>query len=1626
MPQIENNTPYYYAAARHPTDLLPLSMYTNISTSMLSEAAAAGGVIQKKFWFSTLLSAGGQVTIDAIDITINSNTNTIDIIGKNPSGSIISFATGISLLSGTAMEAQFAAVMTAVAGAFGVTPVGWMALGIIALSAGGTAFVHHTYVDDIIKDLTDAQAVAGAADVDIRLHDASGSLVSGAYFRNGLGNNGTNDKTQVVSALTDMILAGGTSTNDNSAQIAIAMPNFKFDVLLQEGSSFRLVDTYTVYDGKVIEDIADFYEVNVQTLFQGRLALWTDNVSENPYQLFTTNSSNSWIVSTATDRLSLNIDGNSGLPNFVQFHVSDITTNVAIFTGTQSDNLILGTAGRDLLRGESDSQTAFGNDVIFGGGGDDLIIGALGADLLYGGAGNDAFTVTTSPTALSGDLYHGGDFKTDVSNDGQDRVDYFASRFGVKVDLSGFHEGTAQRWDSNSNTVSGPVDRLVSIENITGSFFHDLITGSAGNNILKGDFGDDIIRGGAGNDTLDGESGTRDVADYSLDPAGVNVDLGLSIATDGWGDVDTLKNFEHIMGSAFNDTLKGSVGDDVIFGNAGNDVIRASAGIDNIFGGDGDDTLTFEGLVTPVTISFLGYRLGDGSMQGMYSEIENIILGSGNDRVETDSTIPDDSASSDPVLVDMGTGFDAVVVSGGVLENGVIYSAPSRLSLNVTGFEIISGGGLSVRTLGNSFGLSATSASYQEYQKPLIIDYQSGTVSDGQRTDLFANKFMNFTGTDLGDTIIFPSLGTGKFYLGLGDDTVSGVSSFSQGNSLTYSGGNDHVFGTSTVDSLRLEQYISASDVTITELNHRSKDIRLSNGDPATQINFELQIEVAGRGSITFHNQIKFVSSEGEIIGSGVPQISLADGRTYNNHTENYDLDGLVISALPLGSRYDDFLFAANGYDGNDTITGTSWGSTGIEMDGGNGNDTLLGGSDSEVLWGGWGDDVVSGGAGQDMLHGSFGDDLIEGGDGDDLIFGEADDDTLKGGNGNDYIEGNIGNDSLEGGAGNDRLIGGRGVDIIDGGAGNDILEGGEGDDQYIFAAGGGDDVIIDGSGFDTLALSGNLTLANLRFSQVGEDLVIGIASGVTIKGQFSGDPSRVVDVVSFSDGSKVNLPNPFMQTNQPPIAVGDEFSVNEDTLLVDNVMANDSDPDGDTLDVLASTLMTASGGTVVLHENGDFTYTPVLNFHGSDSFDYTLSDALGETDTATVTITVSPVNDAPLATDDSFTSMEDASLAGNLLSNDLDVDDIVLSALAGTFTTLHGGTVAIAIDGSFIYTAATNFNGMDSFDYTVRDTAGSIDTGKALVNVTPVNDGPDAKNDNFTVTLGHQVNGNLLSNNGHGADTDIDGNPLSVQPGAFTTAQGHSVTINANGTFTYIPAFDFLGTDSFSYTLNDGQGGTDTATAYISVKLPAGAKTGHAGTDILFGGNGDNVIAGLGGDDLLYGGKGHDIILGGEGSDLIFGGKGNDKLSGGAGDDFIHADGGKDELYGGTGDDWLMGSSDDDILHGDAGRDTLLGGGGKNTYVFERDTAFSGADTIMDFDKKRDQIDISDVLHNFDPLHDVIAHFVKVTTSQGKTTLSVDADGTDNGAHFVAITIIQGAGKLDLASMINQDNLVI
>ncbi len=285
---------------------------------------------------------------------------------------------------------------------------------------------------------------------------------------------------------------------------------------------------------------------------------------------------------------------------------------------------------------------------------------------------------------------------------------------------------------------------------------------------------------------------------------------------------------------------------------------------------------------------------------------------------------------------------------------------------------------------------------------------------------------------------------------------------------------------------------------------------------------------------------------------------------------------------------------------------------------------------------------------------------------------------------------------------------------------------------------------------------------------------------------------------------------------NDAPVANTDAIAGLEDSSVSGNVLTNDTDPDGDALTVTSTgTLTTGKGGTVVMAADGSFVYTPAANYNGPDSFLYTISDGNGGTATATVGITVSPVNDAPVANTDGISGLEDSSVTGSVLTNDTDPDGDALTVTStGTLTTGKGGTVVMAADGSFVYTPAANYNGPDSFLYTISDGNGGTATARVGITVAPVNDAPFAGNDSFAGNEDTTVSGNVLTN-----DIDPDGDVLTVaSTGAQSTAEGGTVVVNADGSFTYTPPADFHGLDSFTYRVSDGNGGTATATAEIAV----------------------------------------------------------------------------------------------------------------------------------------------------------------------------------------------------------------
>ena len=275
---------------------------------------------------------------------------------------------------------------------------------------------------------------------------------------------------------------------------------------------------------------------------------------------------------------------------------------------------------------------------------------------------------------------------------------------------------------------------------------------------------------------------------------------------------------------------------------------------------------------------------------------------------------------------------------------------------------------------------------------------------------------------------------------------------------------------------------------------------------------------------------------------------------------------------------------------------------------------------------------------------------------------------------------------------------------------------------------------------------------------------------------------------------------------NDNPIANDDSRSITEDSGLIQiDVLANDNDPDmANTLSIVAVGA-TDNGGTAV-ENSGQIDYTPALNFVGTETFTYTISDSNGGSDTATVSINVGGSNDPPQAQDDARQTFEDAMITIDVLDNDTDLDGDSLTILS-----VNGAVNGTAvIQGNQIkYTPHPHYYGTDTFTYTMSDGEFN-DTAIVTVTIVSVNDLPDAVDDSATTTAGTKVIIEPLEN-----DIDfVEGSPLTI----VSLSNPANGTITTNGTtITYTPNSGFIGVDQITYTISDGQ---DTVTATVSVTV--------------------------------------------------------------------------------------------------------------------------------------------------------------------------------------------------------------
>ena len=497
------------------------------------------------------------------------------------------------------------------------------------------------------------------------------------------------------------------------------------------------------------------------------------------------------------------------------------------FWGTETENSFWGRAGNDLLDGHGGDDKLYGeagNDVLIGGAGNDLLDGGIGDDTLNGGAGADILTGGdgvdvadySSSTAgvsvnLATGLGAGGDAQGDklatienligsnfadvlTGNAGAntlragagndvlvgsgggdimdggadvDAADYSASTAGVQVNLAtglgigGFAAG----------------DTLISIENLVGSKFDDVLTGDAGANLISGGAGVDLVVGGAGADSLNGGADI-DTVSYATSTAGVTVNLGLGTGLGGDAEGDTLSGFENLIGSNFADILFGDVGKNTISGGTGNDHLYGTGGGDTFDGGAGLDWIDYRNSTAAVTVN-LATGVGSGGFaQGdTYVNIEDI-----RGSKFGDTLIGNDSAN----VIYAGAGTDIISGGGG---NDMIYSGG--------GYDIINGGaGTDTLSYVNSWAnvvasLATGIGAYGEASRDTITGIEN----------LVGSKFDDTLTGDAGVNRLTGGAGADALNGGAGDDTLIGGTG---GDTLNGGDGQDTANYAAALDAVTL------------------------------------------------------------------------------------------------------------------------------------------------------------------------------------------------------------------------------------------------------------------------------------------------------------------------------------------------------------------------------------------------------------------------------------------------------------------------------------------------------------------------------------------------------------------------------------------------------------------------------------------------------------------------------------------------------------------------------------------------------------------------------------------------------------------------------------------------------
>lgn len=709
---------------------------------------------------------------------------------------------------------------------------------------------------------------------------------------------------------------------------------------------------------------------------------------------------------------------------------------------------------------------------------DDLLIWQ-NSTRMHGGAGNDAFyanwsalttavvwnndpnaTVTVNNTSLAGlerlviSTGAGADRISNLLAQGNDEIstgtgnDMIASGAGNDTLDGGAGSDTLDGGEGSDRMVGGDGDDVYYVDNtgdqviesnsniatggndwVYSSVTHTLaanvenlrLTGSGATN-GSGSAGNNTLLASAGDNVLDGLGGI-DTLLYSDAATGVTVNLALTTAqSTGGSGIDTIRSFENLGGSAYADQLTGSNGANMIDGGAGNDTLAGGGGVDTLAGGLGDDSYVYDG--TDLIVELPGEGIDEVQASASHilgAHLENLrLLGA--------AAINATGNESDNVL--FANAGDNVLDGSAGNDTASYAQAETAVTVSLLSTAAQTTGGSGSDTL-------------------LSIENLTGSTFDDSLSGNGTNNLLTgAAGSDYLDGL----KGNDTLEGGDGDDTLVGGA------------GNDTLIGGAGNDVYALQ----GADAVLEDLGAGIDEVRTS-GSYGIGANIE-NVRLQGTGNPN-------VSGNGlnNIIHANVGNNVLNGAGGVDTVSYYFAGSAVTVSLSVVGAQ-------ATGGSGSDTLsnfenlTGSGYNDL-LEGNGGNnvldgqgGNDTIIGGSGNDTLLGGGGNDTLQGGIGSDVYVLQGADMVVElAGEGIDEVqvsgnatLGENVENLRLLGTGNAIGNGNSLNNTITGNSGNNTLTGGAGSDVLTGADGNDTLTGGSGNDTFVLDSLVGSETITD------------------------------------------------------------------------------------------------------------------------------------------------------------------------------------------------------------------------------------------------------------------------------------------------------------------------------------------------------------------------------------------------------------------------------------------------------------------------------------------------------------------------------------------------------------------------------------